>query len=82
MHVETGKAQPVQSVLAPVLAADEPGYAALQALVQRLRGEGVRVIYALAADEAAPCDARALGCTHCVEPDMTHSEEFWQVREI
>ncbi|MEW5837344.1 MAG: ATP phosphoribosyltransferase regulatory subunit [Pseudomonadota bacterium] len=82
-----------QTCLAPVLDVAEPGYAALRALVRKLRAEGHRVIQALPADETeggVEHDARAMGCSHCIEPDMSHGQadgmahdsEFWKVREI
>ena len=83
---ESLEAGAVQTYLAPVLDVDEPGYAALQSLVRQLRSAGRRVIQALpASDDAAEslgdC-AQSMGCTHCIEPDMTHDSEFWKIREI
>lgn len=94
MHAEALVSSQLQTYFAPVLDADEPGFAELQALVRRLRAEGQRVIQALPCDEASgralgEC-AQAMGSsmspevshTHCIEPDMTHGSEFWKIREI
>jgi len=72
--------------LAPMLDCDEPGYAELLALVRALREQGCQVIQALPADNAqdeglGDC-AQTMGCTHRIEPDMTHGNEFWKICEI
>ncbi|HES76318.1 MAG TPA: ATP phosphoribosyltransferase regulatory subunit [bacterium] len=76
----------VHSYLAPVLDSHEPGYCELMEIVRRLRVDGHRVIQALPADDEqdeSPGDcAQTMGCTHCIEPDMTHTGEFWKIREI
>jgi len=72
--------------LAPVLDSDEPGYAELLALMRALRAQGCQVIQALPADnqqdESLGDCAQTMGCTHRIEPDMTHSNEFWKICEI
>ncbi|OYY74216.1 MAG: ATP phosphoribosyltransferase regulatory subunit [Gammaproteobacteria bacterium 28-57-27] len=72
--------------LAPVLDSEEPGYAELVALVRDLRAQGCQVIQALPGDneqdESLGDCAQAMGCTHRIEPDMTHSNEFWKICEI
>ncbi len=78
---------PAQSVyLAPVLDCDEPGYAELLALMRSLRAQGCQVIQALPADnqqdESLGDCAQVIGCTHRIEPDMTHSNDFWKICEI
>jgi hypothetical protein len=69
-----------------VLERDEQGYAELRALVSELRAQGKRVIQALP-DDSEPDEheggyARAMGCTHRIEPDMTHESDFWTIKEI
>ncbi|MGD9888473.1 MAG: ATP phosphoribosyltransferase regulatory subunit [Halothiobacillaceae bacterium] len=72
--------------LAPVLDSDEPGFIELQRMVRGLRAQGYQVILALPndteADESLGDCARTMGCTHRIEPDMTHSNEFWKICEI
>jgi len=81
------EASPAQAIyLAPVLDSEEPGYSELVALMRDLRAKGCRVIQALPGDseqDESPGDcAQAMGCTHRIEPDMTHSNEFWKICEI
>jgi len=72
--------------LVPVLDGEEPGYSELLALVLGLRAQGCRVIQALPGDneqdESLGDCALAMGCTHRIEPDMTHGNEFWKICEI
>lgn len=84
VELETLPAQPVY--LAPVLDCDEPGYPELLTLLRSLRAQGAQVIQALPAenayDEGLDDYAQAMGCTHRIEPDMTHGNEFWKICEI
>ncbi len=79
----TAEVQAAPCCLAPAVQADEPGYEGLRDLMRTLRGQGWRVVQALPGGGDAPQDdARRTGYTHCIEPDMTHTDEFWKVREI
>lgn len=74
-----------QSILAPVLERDEQGYAELKALVSELRAQGKRVIQALPDDNESDGHggdhAQTMGCTHRIEPDMTHESDLWTIKE-
>jgi len=54
--------------------------------MRALRTQGCQVIQALPADnqqdESLGDCAQAMGCTHRIEPDMTHGNEFWKICEI
>jgi ATP phosphoribosyltransferase regulatory subunit len=92
MHADTkidgsaAQAMYQHTYLAPVLDSEEPGYSELLALVRGLRAKGCRVIQALPGDngqdESLGDCALAMGCTHRIEPDMTHGNEFWKICEI